>query len=171
MHLGDQPLRERVDDRDTHAVQPAGDLVAVASELPAGVQLGQDDLERRPSLLGHDVHRDPGSEVTDCDGVVRVEGDLDAVVPAREGLVDGIVDDLVDEVMKPARTGRPDVHPRPKPDRLEALQNSDVLGCIGVLCHQKSPANGLLPRPMKSIRSGGWHRPPDWSPRLLPPRL
>ena len=47
--LGDEPLGERVHDRDADAVQAARDLVAVAAELPAGVQLGQDDLERRQS--------------------------------------------------------------------------------------------------------------------------
>ena len=38
------------------------------------------------------------------DRVVRMEGDLDVVVAAREGLVDGVVDDLVDEVVEAAGT-------------------------------------------------------------------
>ena len=46
-HLDDEPLRERVDDRDADAVQAAGDLVALAAELAAGVQLREDDRERR----------------------------------------------------------------------------------------------------------------------------
>ena len=36
--LEDEPRRERVDDRDAHAVQAARDLVALAAELAAGVQ-------------------------------------------------------------------------------------------------------------------------------------
>jgi len=55
---------------------------------------------------------------------------LDAVVSARERLVDGVVDDLVDEVMEPSRTGRADVHARPFADRLQALQDLDVLGGV-----------------------------------------
>ena len=43
-HLDRQPLRERVDDRDADAVQAAGDLVAAAAELAAGVQHRQHDL-------------------------------------------------------------------------------------------------------------------------------
>jgi NAD(P)H-dependent FMN reductase len=42
----DQFLRERVDDRDAHAVQSARDLVALAAEFAAGVQDGQNDLRR-----------------------------------------------------------------------------------------------------------------------------
>ena len=49
--LGDKPFGERVHDRDADAVQAAGDLVAVAAELPAGMELRQDDRQRRQSLL------------------------------------------------------------------------------------------------------------------------
>ena len=43
-----EPLAERVDDRDADAVQTAGDLVAGAAELAAGVQHGEHD-GRRPA--------------------------------------------------------------------------------------------------------------------------
>ena len=46
-HLGDEPLGERVHDRDADAVEAAGDLVAVAAELAAGVELRQHDRQRR----------------------------------------------------------------------------------------------------------------------------
>ncbi len=41
LDLDDQAARERVDHRDADAVQAAGDLVAAAAELAAGVQHGQ----------------------------------------------------------------------------------------------------------------------------------
>ena len=57
-NLGDEPLRERVHDRDADAVQAARDLVAVAAELAAGVQLRQHDRQRgQPLVLDH-VDRD-----------------------------------------------------------------------------------------------------------------
>ena len=52
--LHQQALRQRVDDRDADPVQATGDLVATAvSELAAGVQDGQHDLDRRTALLLH----------------------------------------------------------------------------------------------------------------------
>ena len=57
-HLGSQGLRERVDDRDADSVQPARDLVPVAAELAAGVQLGEDHGQRRQSLVRHHVDGD-----------------------------------------------------------------------------------------------------------------
>ncbi len=73
VHLGDQPLGERVDDGDADAVQAARDLVAVAAELAAGVELREDDLERRAPLVGHDVDRDARSAVANGDRVVGME--------------------------------------------------------------------------------------------------
>ena len=46
-----EPLGERVDDRDADTVQAAGDLVALAAELAAGVQHGENDLGRRLLVL------------------------------------------------------------------------------------------------------------------------
>ena len=55
-----------------------------------------------------------------------------ALVSARERLVDRVVDDLVDEVVEASRARRADVHARAQADRLEALENGDVLG--GICC-------------------------------------
>ena len=76
--------------------------------------------------------------------MVRVEGDLDPVVPAREGLVDRVVDDLVDEVVEAPEARRADVHARAQPDRLEALENGDVFCGVGRFSHEKSPANSAF---------------------------
>src|SRR5438270_8142084 len=87
-----------------------------------------------------------------------MEGDLDPVVPPRERLVDRIVDHLVDEMVEPPEPGRADVHARPQPDRLEALEDSDVLCVIGRLGHEKSPANPRIAGTPKYIRPDGRRR-------------
>ena len=135
VHLGDQPLRESVDHGDTDAVQAARDLVAVTAELAPCVQLRQDDRERRETLLRNDLHGDAGAGIADGHGVVRMEDDVDVIVAPGERLVDGVVDHLVDEVMEAAGAGRADVHARPQPDGLEALQNGDVFCGISGFSH------------------------------------
>src|SRR5215217_9116454 len=74
--------------------------------------------------------RDAAALVDDRDGVVRVDRDRDGVVATRQRLVDGVVDDLVDQVVQTANAGRPDVHARALADRLEALEDRDVLGVV-----------------------------------------
>ena len=110
-HLRHEPLGERVHDRHADAVQTSGDLVAVAAELAAGVQLRQNDRECRQSLLGNHVDGDARAGVANGHRVVRMDRHVDQVVAARERLVDRVVDHLVDEVMQAAGARRPDVHP------------------------------------------------------------
>src|SRR4029079_14426271 len=74
-----EPGAERVDRRDTDAVQAAGDLVARAAELAAGVEHGHHDLGGGAALLRHDVDRDAAAVVLDGDRVVEVDHDLDPV--------------------------------------------------------------------------------------------
>ena len=67
-------LRERVHDRDPDAVEAARDLVAVAAELAARVQLRQHDRHRREVLVLDQVD-DAAAVVGDGDGIVRMEAD------------------------------------------------------------------------------------------------
>ena len=126
-----QLLGERVDDRHADAVQAAGDLVAAAlAELAAGVQHGEHDLDGRLALLLHHRDRDAAAVVGDRDGVVRVDRDRDLAAEAGQRLVDGVVDDLVDEVVQAHHAGRADVHAGALADRLEALEDGDVLRVV-----------------------------------------
>jgi hypothetical protein len=111
--LRHEPLRQRVDDGEADAVQATGDLVAVAAELAAGVQLRQHDRHGGEPLVLDQVDGDAAAAVGDRDGVVRMKRHLDAVVVSGERLVDGVVDDLVDEMVEAPGAGRADVHPRP----------------------------------------------------------
>ena len=118
--------RERVDDRDADAVQPAGNLVDVLIELPAGMQLGHDDLGGGDPLLGMDSGRNAAAIVGDGAGTVRVERDRHLCRVADERLVDGVVDDLVDHVMEARTVIRvPDIHSRALPDCIQTLENFD----------------------------------------------
>ena len=138
-HLGHEPLRERVHDRDANAVQAARDLVALAAELPACVELREHDRQRGEPLVRDHVHRDARAGIANRHRVVRMDGDVDEVVPARESLVDGVVDRLVDEMVEASRARRADVHPGSETDGLEALEDGDVFCGVGWLRPSKKP--------------------------------
>ncbi len=133
VHLGDEPLAERVDHRRADAVQPARDLVAAAAELAARVQLGEHQLEPGLLLGGVHVDRDAAAVVDHRHRVVAVQGHDDGVALPRESLVDGVVDDLADEVVQTARVGRADVHPGALAHRLEPLERGELGRGVGVL--------------------------------------
>ena len=138
-----EPFGQRVDDRDADAVQAAGHLVAGAAELAAGVQHGEHDLGRRLVVLRHDAHGDAAPVVDHDHRVVGLDRDGDAVGIAGEGLVDRVVDDLVDEVVEAARPGGADVHAGTLADRVEALEDGDVLGVVALFsAHCTSPEAG-----------------------------
>ncbi len=124
-------LRQRVHDRHADAVQPTRHLVAPAAELAARVQRGHDDLGRRlPFVLRVLVDRDTAAVVGDAHTAVGEQRHVDPGAHARHGLVDRVVDDLPHEVMEAGGAGRTDVHAGPFADRIEALENLDVLGRV-----------------------------------------
>ena len=112
-------------------MQAAGDLVAPASELASRVEHGEDHLEGGAALLGLDPGGDTATVVLHRDRTVGVQSDQDAVRLAGQRLVDRVVDDLPNEVMEAAVVGRPDEHTGAAADRLQALQDLDLVGVVG----------------------------------------
>ena len=130
VHLHLQPLAQRVDDRGADAVQAAGDLVAAAAELAAGVQHRVHDLQRGTARLRLDIHGDAAAVVGDGDRPVGVDRHADMRAEAGQRLVDGVVHDLVNEVMQAGRGGGADIHARALPDGLQAFEHLDLRGVI-----------------------------------------
>ena len=126
-----EALRQRVHHRDADAVETARHLVTAAlAELAASVEHGEHDLDRGLALLLHDRDRNATAVVGHGDRVVGMDLDLDLVAVPGKGLVNRVVHDLVHQVMQATHTGRADVHAGPLANRLETLQNGDVLGVV-----------------------------------------
>ena len=127
------PLGKGVDYAAAHAVEAAGDLVAAAAKLAAGVKDGIHHLQSGFARLGLDVHRDAAAVVGDLDDVAGedVHGDVGAV--ARQRLVDGVVHDLIDQMVKAGGRGGADVHTRALAHRLQSLQHLDLRAAVLVL--------------------------------------
>ena len=124
-HRDRQPLGQGVDAGHAHAVQAAGDLVAVVVELAAGVQFGHDHLHRGHAFLGMDVHGDAAAVVAHGDAVVGVQDDGDVGAEAGHGLVDGVVHHFVHQVVQAAHVGGTDVHGRALAHRGQPFENGN----------------------------------------------
>ena len=133
MDLDLQPLGQGVYHAGAHAVQTAGNFVAAAAELAAGVEDSKDHLQGGTASLGLDVHGDTAAVVGNGDGIAGIDGHGDIGAVARQGLVDGVIHNFVHQVMKSRLTGRADVHARALAHRLQALQDLDLRAAVLVL--------------------------------------
>jgi hypothetical protein len=131
-HLDLEPRRQRVGHRRADAVQAARDLVAAAAELAAGVQAGEDELERRDAGLLVDADRDAATVVVDGDDALGIDLHDDLGAVPGERLVDRVVDDLPDEVVQPARARAADVHAGALAYRVEALEDLDLVRVVPI---------------------------------------
>ncbi len=127
------PFGERVHHRGPHAMEAARRIIDLAAELPAGMQRGHDDFQRRLVLeFGMRVDRDAAAIVADCQDVVRLEIDLDAGGMARHCLVHRVVEDFGGQMVQRPLIGSPDIHAGPAAHGFQPLQNFDVLGGIAL---------------------------------------
>src|SRR5690606_15450363 len=132
LHVDVESVRQGVDHRAADAMQATGDRVSAATELAAGVQDREHDLDRGLLLDRVLGDRDAAAVVDDAHTAVGEDRDLDVVAVAGEGLIDGVVDDLVDQVVQTTWAGRSDVHSRALADRFEPLENLDGFGAVAV---------------------------------------
>ena len=105
-------------------------LVGSLAEFAAGVEIGHDEFEGRDLELGMDLNRNTAAIVTNGDGSVGVNGDLNTCAVAGQMLVDRVVENLEDAVVESALIGIADVHTRALTDGLESLKFVDLGGAV-----------------------------------------
>ena len=129
-------LAERVDAAHAHAVQAARHLVGGGIEFAAGMELGQNHLDRRhplPVARVHHVHGNAAAVVDHGDRVVDVDDDVNFLGIAGQGFVHRVVDHLVDQVVQSHLARGADVHGRTKANRLKSFQNFDIFAGVAVV--------------------------------------
>ena len=120
---------ERIDDGDTDTVQAARHLVALAAELAARVQDGQDHLNRRLAALMH-IDGDTSPIVDDSDAVIPFDRHINMVTIASQSLIDRVVNHLVDEMVQAALRRAADVHARALSYSFQTFQNLNLIGAV-----------------------------------------
>ena len=108
-------------------MQAAGDLVSPAAELSPGMEDGQADLHRRPVHLRMHAHRESAAVVLNHDAPVLPEHDVNLPAEAGQRLVHGVIHDFIDQMMQSAHIRRADIHARPLPHGLQALQHLNLI--------------------------------------------
>jgi hypothetical protein len=135
-----EPFRERVDDADTDAVQPAGDGVGAGFELAAGVQRGEDDLYRLALLHRVQTDGDATAVVDDPDAAVGKDRDVDLVAVTGQRLIDRVIHHLVDQVVQAPLAGGADVHAGALANGFKTLEDLDRTSVVIVFRHADFPS-------------------------------
>ena len=147
LHAG----RKRIHAGNAYAVQAAGYLIALAAELTAGMQDGQNDLYRGHFFFGVLIDGNAAAVVGNRDGIILMDGHVDFGAEPRKGLVDGIIHDLVHQVMQAARACGADVHAGAFADGLQAFKHLDVRAIVvaGFFLGHVLPPSSTRPTPMR----------------------
>src|SRR5574343_824996 len=134
LELDFQARRQCIGHRDADTMQAAREAVGVARfllvELAAGVQLAEDQFDRRLAFFRVDFDRNAAAVVADFDEPVGPDGDRYFLGESGQRLVGRVVDDFLHDV---GRAGRPGVHARAFLDGFEVLEDADR--CGGVVSH------------------------------------
>ena len=112
-------------------MEAAGDLVPAVAELAAGMQHRQHQSDSGDLLNRVLLDGDATTIVGHPDATVVEEDNVDLVAVPGQGLIDGVVDDLVDQVVQATFPRGADVHAGAFANRLQTLQDRDLVGVIG----------------------------------------
>ena len=121
-----QPFGQSIDHRGAHAVEAAGDLIAPAAELAAGVQNGENNFQSTLAGLLLNVYGDAAAVIGDGDDIPLLNANLNVVTEPGQGLIDGVIHNFINQVVQTRGGGGADVHARPLAHRLQALQDLDL---------------------------------------------
>jgi len=114
-----QEITQRIHHRHANPVQTTRDLVGIAVELPARMQLGHDHFGRRNALFLVNAHRNATTIVTDRHGRIRVDFDRYGVRMTCQCLVNSVIHHLIDHMMQTRPViGVTDIHTRTLANRL-----------------------------------------------------
>ena len=112
-NLNHHQIRQRVDDRRPHAMQPARGFIRLAVELAPGMERAQNHLQRR--FVGKfrvGIHRDPATIVADGQAAICVQLHFDAAGMACHRLVHRVVQNLGRQMVIGALINAADIHAR-----------------------------------------------------------
>ena len=137
------PFGKRVYHRGADAVKPARKLVSVAVKLAAGMQYGENDLQRGNPHFRVNPAGDTLPVVLHRNRPVGQQRHVNLLTSARQRLVNGVIHNFVHQVMKPAERGGADIHDRAAAHRFQPVQHLYLavvinLSCFFVVCHVSS---------------------------------
>ena len=103
----------------------------------------ENDLQGIHAALVH-ADRHAAAFVFDRAGSIRIQRDGDFLSISVKGFINGVIHDFPDQMMQAMRVGRADIHARTFADRIQTVQDLNIIIFISFcLCH-KTPSQSRL---------------------------
>ena len=134
LHLA--PLREKIHNRHTDAVQSTRSLISLLIELATELE------NRHHTLQGADIashflgkvcvafDRDTPTVVLDRHRTIGIDENGNHLRELRHRFIDGVVHNFIHQVVQSLERGVPDVHPRPGTDVLQIVEELQILRVV-----------------------------------------
>ena len=127
--------RQSVDDRNTNAMKPSGNLIGTVVKFSAGMKFCHDDFDSRNIFLFVNSDRNASAIIFNADAVIQVNDYLDIIAISGHGFIDAVIYNLVDQMMKPFNIHVPDIHGRSFANSLQTFQYFDIIRSIRLIFH------------------------------------
>ena len=92
-------FRERINDRNTHAVQTTGNGISAAAEFTASVKNSHNDLDRGFMLGWMLIHGNTAAIILNAHATIGLNCNFNMTCVACERLIYGVIDHLVDQMV------------------------------------------------------------------------
>ena len=134
VHFSFQMGRQRIDTRDTDAVQSTRHFIGALVKLTSGMEYSQHDLQCRFTFLLVVIDRNASPIIRHADRIILTDHDIDILAEAGQCFVDGVVYHLVNQMVESLLARVADVHGWAFTDGLQPLEHLDVLGRVFLAC-------------------------------------
>ena len=124
------PIGKGVHAAYTHAVQTAGNFVAVVVEFTTGVEHGQHHFHSGLAFGFVHIHGDTAAVVQYGNTVVGVNSHFHTAGVTGESFVDGVIHHFVNQMVQTFECGIADVHGRAHTHRFQTFQHGDLAGRV-----------------------------------------
>ncbi len=126
-------LGEGIDHRDPYAMQATRSLIGLPIKLSASMKNRKHYLKGGFFRIGGvTINRNSTPVVRYGNAVVKVDGHIDLITVARDGLIHTVVDHFEHQVVQTLSPGLANIHTRSHSDCIEPLQNNDTVRPIFV---------------------------------------
>ena len=125
-----QPGRQCIYNRSAYSMETTGYFVSSTAEFTAGMKNGKNNFNCRDSCFMIDTYRNTTSVIDNCNGIIRIDHNLNFRTKSSKCFINRIVYDLINQMMKTSAGCTSDIHTRSLSYGFQTFQNLDLIRSV-----------------------------------------